>query len=246
MVKKGDFVEIEYTGRIKEENTVFDTTDEKTAKESSIYDPKAQYGPIIVCIGQSHVLKGLDESLENKDIGKEYKAEFGPEKGFGKKDAKLIRLVSTSKFTKQNINPVPGLQINMDGAIGTIRTVSGGRTLVDLNHPLSGRDLVYKFKILRLVDDDSEKLKSLLKLNLGIDDAQVSLSEGTASVALKKSFPSHVEKIVADMAKNLIPGIKALKFSENKKEKPTDAKQKPEEKSHEKGSSNGEKPSDKP
>ena len=32
-IKKHDFVEIEYTGKIKEDNVIFDTTYEKVAKE---------------------------------------------------------------------------------------------------------------------------------------------------------------------------------------------------------------------
>ena len=32
LIKKHDFVEIEYTGRIKEDNAIFDTTEEKIAK----------------------------------------------------------------------------------------------------------------------------------------------------------------------------------------------------------------------
>ncbi len=34
-LKKGDFVELDYTGRIKEMNKVFDSTEEKTAKEAA-------------------------------------------------------------------------------------------------------------------------------------------------------------------------------------------------------------------
>ena len=71
-VKHHDFVEIEYTGTIKEDGSIFDTTDEKTAKEHGSYDKKADYSPVIICIGEHNVLKSLDEKMIGKEAGKEY------------------------------------------------------------------------------------------------------------------------------------------------------------------------------
>ena len=59
-VKKGDFVELEYTGKIKLMNKVFDTSDQKIAKTNDIYNEKMKYGPITICIGEKNVLQGLD------------------------------------------------------------------------------------------------------------------------------------------------------------------------------------------
>src|SRR3989344_755574 len=113
-IKKGDFVEVEYTGILKENNFVFDTTDVKTAKENNIYNESMQYGTVIVCIGEGPLLRGLDEQLDGKELNKEFTIELSPEKAFGKKDGKLLKIVPASAFTKQKINPVPGLQINID------------------------------------------------------------------------------------------------------------------------------------
>ena len=145
-VSKKDFIEIEYTGKLKEDNIVFDTTDEKVAKENNL-ETHSGYEPVIICVGQEQLLKGIDKNLEGKDIGKEYDIEIKPEDAFGNKNAKLIQLIPTAKFKKQNIQPMPGIQLNIDGMVGTIKTVSGGRTLVDFNHPLAGKELLYKIKI---------------------------------------------------------------------------------------------------
>jgi len=213
-MKKGDFVELVYTGRIKDLNLVFDTTNEKEAKESNIHDARASYGPVIICIGQGHVIKGLDEQLEGKELGKEYHIELSPEQGFGKKNAKLIQLVATSKFIKQKINPMPGLQVNIDGLMGMIRTVSGGRTLVDFNHPLAGKELAYDFKINKIVKDDEEKLKALLKLQLNLKDIKVEIKEGNATIDLniKQELPKPVEEKLTKHIKEIIPSIKNIEF----------------------------------
>ena len=213
-MKKGDFVELEYTGKVKDMNIVFDTTSEKEAKENNIHDERASYGPVIICIGQKHVIHGLDEELEGKEPGKKYHIELSPEQGFGKKNAKLIQLVATSKFIKQKINPMPGLQVNIDNMMGMIRTVSGGRTLVDFNHPLAGKELVYDFKINKIVKDDGEKLKALLKLQFNLKDAKVAIKEGNAAISLniKQNLPKPIEEKLTEYIKELIPSIKKIKF----------------------------------
>ncbi|MBA3064274.1 peptidylprolyl isomerase [Candidatus Woesearchaeota archaeon] len=213
-MKKGDFIELEYTGKVKDMDFVFDTTSEKEAKENNIHDARASYGPVIICIGQNHVIKGLDEQLEGKELGKKYHIELSPEQGFGKKNAKLIQLVATSKFIKQKINPMPGLQVNIDGMMGMIRTVSGGRTLVDFNHPLAGKELIYNFKINKIIKDDEEKLNALLKLQLNLKDIKADIKEGNAAVSLniKQNLPKPIEEKLTEHIKELIPSIKKIEF----------------------------------
>ncbi|OIO61578.1 peptidylprolyl isomerase [Candidatus Woesearchaeota archaeon CG_4_10_14_0_2_um_filter_33_10] len=213
-MKKGDFIELEYTGKVKDMDFVFDTTSEKEAKENNIHDAKASYDPVVICIGQGHVIKGLDEQLEGKELEREYKIELSPEQGFGKKNAKLIQLVATGKFIKQKINPIPGLQVNIDGMMGMIRTVSGGRTLVDFNHPLAGKELIYDFKINKIVKDDEEKLRALLKLQLNLKDIKVNIKEGNATIDLniKQNLPKPIEEKLTEHIKELIPSIKKIEF----------------------------------
>ena len=68
-INKGDFIELEYTGRLKETNEVFDTTDKNTAKETEIYNENMAYGPVIICVGESQILKGLEEELSAEEGG---------------------------------------------------------------------------------------------------------------------------------------------------------------------------------
>ena len=153
IIKEHDFVEIEYTGRIKEDGAVFDTTEENVAKENGLYDKKGNYSPIVICVGKNKILKALEEQIIGKETGNKYTFEIKRENAFGKKDAKLIRLIPTNKFRQQNIQPLPGLQLNIDGVFGVIKTVSGGRCLVDFNHPLAGKDIVYTVNLNKVVKD---------------------------------------------------------------------------------------------
>lgn len=214
--KQNDFIEIDYIGTIKETGEIFDLTIEKEAKDLKVYNPKGEYKPLILCLGKEDVVKGFDEQLIGKETNKQYTIEVPQEKAFGKKNPKLMRIVSTNIFRKQKINPVPGLQVNLGNMIGTIRTVTGGRTIIDLNHPLAGKTLVYKVKINRIIKDDKEKLEGFLKLHLNLKEIKLSLKEGKAEI--DKEIPEEFSKQLEKEIKTRIPTIKHIKFKTTTKE----------------------------
>jgi len=189
-VKKGDFIELAYTGTVKDTGKVFDTTDEKVAKENELNE-KASYKPVVVAVGEGHLIKGLDKFIEGKELEKEYSTEVNAEDAFGKKSAKLLKLIPMKLFKQQNINPFPGLDINVDGSFGIVRSVSGGRIIVDFNHPLASHDLQYKFKINKLVIDKKEQAEAILKL-LDIKFKEVKIEENKADIKLEVELPKEV------------------------------------------------------
>lgn len=213
--KEKDFIEIDYVGTIKETEEIFDLTIEKESKNLKVYNPKGEYKPLIICLGKNDVVEGLDKQLIGKEINKEYTIEVPSEKAFGKKNPKLMKIVSTNLFRKQKINPVPGLQVNLGTMIGTIRTVTGGRTIIDLNHPLAGKTLIYKVKINKIITDDKEKLEGFLKLYLSLKEADVSLNEGTATI--NKEIPKEIVENLEKEIKERIPTIKHIKFKTTNK-----------------------------
>lgn len=217
MIKEKDFIELEYTGKIKEDNLIFDTTNKETAKKNNLFDEKAEYSPIVICVGQGQIIKGLDKALVGKETQKQYTIEIKAEEAYGKKNIKLIQLISTSKFQKQNIQPMPGLQVNIDGMLGIIKTVSGGRTLVDFNHPLAGKDLVYDIKINKIISEDKEKIESILNMNLGIKDADVKVENNKATIATKQDIPKELKEELKKKIKELLPKIEEITIQKSEK-----------------------------
>lgn len=208
-LKKGDFIEIEYTGKVKETGEIFDLTSEKEAKKYKLYNEKASYGPVIICIGQGDLLKGLDDQLIGKDL-KKYTIDIPTEKAFGRKDPKLMKVVSVNIFKKQKIAPFPGLRLNMDGIIGTVRSVSGGRIGMDFNHPLAGRNLTYEIKINKIITKSEEKLKGFVALHLG-KNTKVELKNNQANIHL--DVPDKAKTEIEKRIKNTIKDIKKVTFS---------------------------------
>jgi len=206
-VKEGDFIELEYTGIIIDSGMVFDTTDKELGATSGL-DPEMIYGPAVICMGQGQLLPGLEKMLVGKEMG-EYEFDLAPHEAFGKKDPKKIRLMNINAFKKENIHPSPGMQVTVDNDMGTVKTVTGGRVIVDFNSPLSGKDLKYKIKLLRKVDDDVEKLKGYMKLSFGVD-TDPKITEGKAVIDMKKEMNPQIKTMIADKVKEVIPTIKEL------------------------------------
>lgn len=217
VISDGTFVEIEYTGRVKDSGFVFDTTSAEAAKNNSIFDANARYGPVVVCIGEGQLLKGLEKGLTGKGTG-DYHFTVSAEDGFGKKNAKLVQLVPASKFRENSIAPFPGLQVNVDGVFGIVKAVSGGRIMVDFNHPLSGKELDYDVSVRRLVTDSHEKLDSLLKFYFR--DYSLSVSDGVAAISLPNELPQQLQEKVREGIKKVIPELGDVEF---KTSGPTDA-----------------------
>lgn len=211
MIKKNDFIELEYTGRIKESNIVFDTTNEVIAKANNLDVKNIKYTPAVICVGQAQLLPAIDTSLENRSVGESYKIELKPESAFGNKDAELIQFIPTNSFLESNVQPVSGLHVNIDGAIGLIKVVSGGRAIVDFNHPLAGKDVVYEITIKRIISEPQEKLKALLK-NMLPYEPELELKDSTAIITLY-DIKIEEEKI-KEKIKELIPEITTIQFNQ--------------------------------
>jgi len=202
--KKGDFVELVYVGRL-DDGLIFDLNDETIAKKEGLNPaPKT-----IACLGERDVVVGLDDFLVDKDVGNNYDVVVSAEEGFGKKQAGLIQMIPLRKFRDQEINPMPGLRLNIDGQVGTVKSVSGGRVLVDFNHPLAGRELHYAVTIKRVVDDIKEKVGSFLQMTM---QRAVKVDEKDGDVTVHVEVPEELQKMFNEELKKRIPQLKSIKF----------------------------------
>jgi|SRR3989344_1119692 len=158
-IKKNDFVEIEFIGKIKETGEVFDTNIEKEAKKAGL-DLK-NLKPFIFSVGHKMLPLGLDKDIIGKEIGKDYIINLNPEDAFGKRNPGMVKMIPTKLFHEQNIDPQRGTQLNLDGQLARVLSSSSGRTLVDFNNPLAGKVIIYDYKINRSINEEKEKIDSL-------------------------------------------------------------------------------------
>lgn len=220
-IKEGDFIRLDYTGKVKETGDIFDTTSEEVAEEAGLKTENKTYGPIPIAVGVGHVLKGLDSGLAGMEAGEKKTIEVKPEEAFGARDPKAIQLIPMSEFKRQNVRPQVGMNITLEGHNGKIRSISGGRVTVDFNHELAGKTLVYDVEVKEIIEDDLEKVYGIIELqypnpNIGPKDHEVKIEDGKVMIYLNEmaKFDNQITyakfRIARDIWDNM--GINRVEF----------------------------------
>ncbi|MGV8151321.1 MAG: FKBP-type peptidyl-prolyl cis-trans isomerase [Candidatus Woesearchaeota archaeon] len=199
MIQKGDFVQLDFTAKVNATGMVFDTTLESEAKKHNIYNKDIVFKPAVICVGERQLLTPLDDFLIGKALGK---YSLSIENAFGKKDAKLLRLISIKEFHKHKINPVPGLEVELDDRRGIVRTVNGGRVIVDFNNPLASQDITYDVELRKIVEDESEKVRGVLEF-LKIPYKSVETDADKAFISFGVEVPKELNEPIAAEIKRL-------------------------------------------
>ncbi len=194
-MNSGDFIEIQYTGRIALTGEVFDDTTKS---------------PVVVVVGQKMVAAGVEKQLETMNVGEEREFSVSPEEGFGKRFPQLVKIIPMRDFIKQNIKPVPGIFVTIDGRQAKIQSVSGGRVRADFNHPLAGRELLYKMNVVRKLSEPAEMAQKYIE-HFGFP-AKCSFADGKLTVKLAEQMKNLFEKMFSEKLKHLIPDIKEVFF----------------------------------
>jgi FKBP-type peptidyl-prolyl cis-trans isomerase 2 len=102
--------------------------------------------------GQHQLLPALERVVTGMKTGDEKKVELSAEEGFGQYDTKKKKTVPKSDLpagTKEG-----DVLEDLAGQQATVTQISGSSAVMDYNHPLAGKPLHVKIKILR-VDNPS-------------------------------------------------------------------------------------------
>jgi len=191
-----DFIRVDYSGRIKESGKILGNV--KSA-------------PLIV--GAGYVIKGVDEALRKMNVGEKKTIEVTPEKGFGKRNPKLVKLMSESEFRKRDKKPQMGMIVDIGNLRGRVISVSGGRVKVDFNHPLAGKILVYDLEIKEKIEKPEEKIKAIIEAYSGVSKIEISIINKETEIKVPPFVNSLIKKKIADDTMKFLD-IERVKFSE--------------------------------
>ncbi len=199
-IQKGDFIRVSYTG--KNDDRVFDTTDEEVAKSSGIYNEKGKYGGDVIIVGAGHTVAGLDEDFIGKDVGYTGSVTIPPEKAFGVRNPELIQTIPITKFEQK---PQVGMPVQVDGRQGVVIRAIGRMVQVDFNRFLAGQTVTYDYEIKEKVEDNEGKVKGLLALYLG-KEFSIEIKDGTATVEIESELTYNQRWLMSkrQIAKELI------------------------------------------
>lgn len=135
IVKGGDAVTLNYEGRV-EDGSTFHTFDED---------------PITVEMGSGSLVKGLEEQLIGMTEGEEKEFRVAPENGYGLEKSELIQTVGSGVFAETEITPEIGMIFKTPHGNCHITKIDVDKIEISYNHPLAGKVLDYKVKIIKIV-----------------------------------------------------------------------------------------------
>lgn len=137
-VKKGDKVKVEYEGKL-DDGTVFDSS-EKHGK------------PLEFEIGAGMVIPGFENAIIGMKKGDEKKIKIKPNEAYGEYKEELKKEIPKDKFPedmKLEKGKIIGLQTPDGAKLGAvISEVNENTVTIDLNHPMAGKTLNFKIKLI--------------------------------------------------------------------------------------------------
>ncbi|NHJ21682.1 MAG: peptidylprolyl isomerase [Candidatus Lokiarchaeota archaeon] len=138
-IKIGDIIKVEYEGRL-EDRTIFDSTELQGGE------------PLKFEVGARMLIRGFDDSVIGKEVGDEYEITLTPSEAYGEIDPLLVQTVSSDQLP-EDLDPEVGMMLGVGDANGThsmawVKEVDDEFITIDMNHPLAGKTLHFKIKIL--------------------------------------------------------------------------------------------------
>lgn len=145
-LQKGDKVKVEYTGTL-DDGSVFDTTDKDEQ-------------PLEFEIGAGQIIPGFEETITEMQEGEEKEVQLSPDKAYGDHKEELYREIPKDKFP-QDQELKEGMAIAMslpDGqqVPGKVIELGEDNVKVDFNHPLAGKNLNFKVKLVSINSEGEE------------------------------------------------------------------------------------------
>jgi peptidylprolyl isomerase len=233
--QKGTLVLVDYTAKVKDSNEIFETTREADAKSNSTYDANVKYQPRLISVGESWVLKGLDDALVNTTVGDKLSIEVPPEKGFGTRDPAKIRMIPIRKLGEDAEKVTVGDTIELDERTGIVRFIGSGRVQVDFNHRFAGKTIVYDLNVIKSLDTDQDKVMGLLKRRFPIEESKIKfeikgaeLDVNVPEEAMMMEGLQIVKRAIANEIFKFVTKLEKVNFIDSYN-KPKPAEQKPAE-----------------
>jgi len=141
-IKKGDKIKVEYTGTF-DDGTIFDSTTHGDHTH-----------PIEFEVGAKQLIKGFDDAVVGMTLNEEKSIKIKPEEAYGQRNEELSKEIPRGKLPKEP-EPKIGMALMMNLPDGNqfpaaIKYVDEDKIVIDLNHPLAGKTLNFKIKVVEI------------------------------------------------------------------------------------------------
>jgi FKBP-type peptidyl-prolyl cis-trans isomerase 2 len=148
-VKIKDKVKIHYTGSFS---------------DGKVFDSSEGREPLQFVVGAGEVIPGFEQAVKGMKLNEEKKVHLPAKEGYGEIRAELIQEIPR-KALPEKPEPQVGMQLIMQAPDGRkllaiITKINEDKITLDLNHPLAGKDLQFKVKVVSINEPKEEAEKA--------------------------------------------------------------------------------------
>ena len=142
MIVEGKFVQIEYTG---------------TFKSGEEFDSNIGGKPLEFQVGSGMIIPGIEKEVLGMKVEEEKNISINPVDAYGEYDETQINSIPIEEVRK-DFEPEVGMTVVVGSKDGgqipaVISQIKEDLVLIDYNHPLAGKTLNFKFKVLAITDE---------------------------------------------------------------------------------------------
>jgi FKBP-type peptidyl-prolyl cis-trans isomerase SlyD len=146
-VTDGQVVSMEYTLRV----------------DGKVIDSSASGDPLEYLHGAANIIPGLEREMDGMLIGESKNVLVVAEDGYGEVDEEAFLEAPRSEFP-EDMPLKPGLEMELTGPDGNpmyarVERVEGETVVLNMNHPLAGKELNFDVKVVGLRDATDEEME---------------------------------------------------------------------------------------
>ncbi len=139
-VKQNDTVKVHYTGKLK---------------DGQVFDSSVERGePVEFQLGQGQLIPGFEKGLIDMKVNEKKTVTIPKEEAYGEPRADLVQEVDKSQLPDE-IKPEVGMGLVSKSPDGRemnliVKDVKENTIVVDGNHPLAGKDLIFDLEVVEI------------------------------------------------------------------------------------------------
>ena len=141
-IKNNDWVFVHYTGRFE---------------DGKVFDSSRKGAPLDFVVGEGGLIEGFEKGVMGMAIGEKKEIKLTPAEGYGEYDEKAVFQVPIENFGNKPEDLSKGMQIvvtpeNGQEFLATIADVKNDIVVLDTNHPLAGKVLIFELEVMDIKD----------------------------------------------------------------------------------------------
>ncbi len=138
--KQGDTVNVHYTGKLVD-GTIFDTSRNRN--------------PLQFTIGKGQVIMGFEQAINGMNTGESKTITVPMNNAYGPHREEMVITMDRSKLPS-DLDPKVGQRLELTqmddrNILVTVTYVTDSMLILDANHPLSGKDLIFDIELVGIL-----------------------------------------------------------------------------------------------